>query len=423
MITRKLLNLFLSVTVVASLLNGCKKSGGADIIPPADHQPLPKPVGEADGPELEFTIGAGGGQFSSPDGFIKVLVPQGAVSENSIFRLQPVKNTCDAALGQSYSLLPHGRQFNKPVTIVFSYADLMDSIASEEVLSIAYQDAQGVWQLVRPLTINTNNKTVSVNTTHFSNWTLVTWLKLVPTSSVIGENESLPLQVLNFHPYADDLLAPLNNADITHLPLGKGVPVAANLIKKWNLTGSGTLQGNGSKATYKAPASVTEQSAATVVAQIVSEQHQLLLLGHIRILQNGVVFRIGGGEWQHLPGNASYLDESQCGIAGVSETFNLSLIWPGGIGNFTWVHENSSQNTALNLSNLGAGYIFASWYLGPNDEVKNSGGSISIEKWGAVGEWVTGSFSVIPSGKFSVASGKQLTTSGIEGHFRMKRII
>lgn len=421
--TRKLLNLFFTASVFLAALSGCKKSDGSEINPPVDHQPLPKPVGEPDGTALSFTIGAGGGQFSSPDGFIKVTVPAGAVSENTLFQLQPVKNTCDAGLGKGYSLLPHGRQFAKPVTIRFSYEKLLDSIASEEVLSIAFQDAQGIWQMVRPVTIDPNSKTVTVTTSHFSNWTLVTWLKLVPTSSVVGQNEALPLQVLNYHPYADDLLAPLNNADVTSLPLGKGVPVLASLVKKWSLTGVGTLSGNGSKATYKAPATVTEQAEATAVAQIVSEQHQLLLLAHIRILADGVVYRIGGGEWQHLPGGASYLDETQSGVAGVSEVFNLSIIWPGGTGNFSWVHENQTHNTAINLSNLGAGYIHTSWYLGANDEVLDSGGSLKIEKWGAVGEWITGSFSVSPSGKFSVSSGKQLGTQNIEGYFRVKRIV
>lgn len=421
--TRKLLNLFLSATILFSVLSGCKKSDGSETIPPIDHQPLPKPVGEPDGVAINFMIGAGGGQFSSPDGFIKVIVPEGAVGENTLFTLQPVKNTCDAGLGKSYSLLPHGKQFARPLTILFNYEQLVDSIASEEVLSIACQDAQGVWQMVRPVTIDPNNKTVTVTTNHFSNWTLVSWLKLVPASSVVGENESLPMQVLNFHPYADDLLAPLNNADVTSLPLGKGVPVLAGLIKNWSLTGVGTLSGNGSKATYKAPASINEQAAATAVVHIVSEQHQLLLLAHIRILADGVVFRIGGGDWQHLPGGASYLDDTQSGIAGVSEVFNLSIIWPGGTGNFSWVHENETHNTAINLSNLGAGYIQASWFLGANDEVLDSGGSLKIEKWGAVGEWITGSFLISPSGKFSVSSGKQLGTQQIEGNFRVKRIV
>ena len=52
-----------------------------------------------------------------------------------------------------------------------------------------------------------------------------------------------------------------------------------------------------------------------------------------------------------------------------------------------------------------------------------SGGSVKITKWANVGEYVTGTFTASPAGKFSVATGKQLGTVTIDGYFRLKRVI
>ncbi len=115
----------------------------------------------------------------------------------------------------------------------------MDFIPSEDALSLAWQDEKGIRQMVQPFVVDKVNKTVSVTTKHFSDWILVTWLKIKPASAVLGTGESINLQVMNYHPFADDMLAPLNAADESTLPLGEGKPVSAVLIKKWILTSPG----------------------------------------------------------------------------------------------------------------------------------------------------------------------------------------
>ncbi|ULQ55948.1 hypothetical protein KJS94_14960 [Flavihumibacter rivuli] len=419
--TKQLLNLVLSFSLLVMTLGSCSKDNGTATEQPVPHQPAPKPVGMPSGALQTFTIGAGGGQFGSTDGRITVIIPAGAVAQNTSFQLQPINSTCDAGVGNGYRLLPHGQQFNKPVTIRFHYESLTDSIAAEDALAVAYQDQQGVWQMIQKPVIDKANKKLSVTTDHFSDWILITWLKINPGTAVLGANESKTLQVVNFHPYADDLLAPLSPSDNTTLPLGAGVPVPANLIKKWTLNGKGNLTNQGSKTTYKAPASITNNGGATVVAEIASNQHQLLLLAHIKFLQDGVTFSIDGGEWKTWPGNVARISESLCMIAGVSGDTALSIGWPGGAGSFNWRADAEEQNTELTLANIPFNYNFNSYYEDANEQIQNSGGSVTIDKWVNIGEWITGSFYCSPAATFSPTTGKQIKTSTIEGKFRLRR--
>lgn len=402
-------------------MQACKK-GGDDKKPEGGGQPpVSRPVGDAIGTAIDKSIGTAGGQLASADGSITVTVPAGALAETVNFQLQAVKNTCDAGLGTGFRLTPHGKQFTKPVTIRFSYATYLDSIASEDALSIAYQDAQGVWQMVKPFVVDKVNKTVSVTTTHFSDWALITWLKIKPVSAVLGVGETLDLQVMNYHPYTEgNLLQPLNGSDESTLPLGKGVQVPASYIKKWTLTGPGNLQGNGSAAKYTAPGAVNGQAAATAVAEIASESHTLLLLSHITVIGEGLVFRVNGGDWQFLEGQAMALDNAHASINGLGDGVALTLVWSGGVGTFQWV-EGGQHPTSLAYGDE-AGYQHSSYYYDGNNSFKDSPGAMVVEKWGNKGDWVTGRFQCAPAGRFS--SGSQFVgTVSIDGYFRMKRIL
>jgi len=401
------------------LFSSCKKEKNGEI-PYEGPSPVSRPEGDPTGALQSFQIGAQGGEFTSADGKLKVIIPAGAVSETINFQVQPITNTADAGVGGGYRLFPHDLNFAKPVILQFNYQALMDSLASEDVLSIAYQSDDGIWHMVRPHNLDKVNKTIQTPTTHFSDWVLVTWLKLTPSSAELNTSEELSLSVLNFHPYSDDLLAPLVSSDNSTLPLGEGTPVPASLIKKWQLTGPGKLSGSGNKGNYTAPATAAAETSATVVVELKSKAHQLLLLSNIKILGEGIRYRYGNGEWRTIPGHVGATIGNQSGLAGEDEEDVLTIIWNGTSGTHSWNYEGGS--VAMTITNQLLSKYYVAFVENNIGEIVNSGGNITIDNWGPVGTLVTGRFTVSPSGLRSGLSGRQIGTEAIEGTFRVKRI-
>lgn len=406
--------------IMLYLVTGCKKNG-IEEIPYKGPEPVSRPAGVPVGAIQSFQLGSEGGEFTTADGKLKVTVPAGAVSELTNFQVQPISNTADAGVGEGYRLSPHNVNFAKPIILQFNYEELLDSIASENVLSIAYQSNDGIWNMVRPYQIDKTNKTIQTPTTHFSDWILVTWLKLIPTTAELGTSEELPLTVLNFHPYADDLLAPLNSADNSTLPLGEGKPVPGAFIKKWQLTGPGNLTGSGNKGTYTAPAAAATETTATVVVELKSAAHQLLLLSNIKILGEGIRYRYNGGAWRTIPGHTGVATGAKMGLAGEDESEVFTIIWTGNTaGSYGWNYEGGACGITITnqlLTKYNVAFIETN-----TGDVINSGGNITIDNWGPVGTMVTGHFSVSPSGIRSGLTGKQIGTESIDGTFRVKRI-
>ena len=411
--------IFLFASLLLVFFSSCKKEqNGA--IPYKGPSPVSRPEGDPTGDLKSIQIGAEGGEFTSADGKLKVIIPAGAVSEPTNFQVQPITNTADAGVGGGYRLFPHDLNFAKPVILQFSYEDLVDSIASEDVLSIAYQADDGIWHMVRPHYLDKANKTIQTPTTHFSDWVLITWLKLIPASAELGTSEELGLSVLNYHPYSDDLLAPLVSSDNSTLPLGEGTPVPASLIKKWQLTGPGKLTGSGNTGTYLAPATAAAETNATVVVELKSSAHQLLLLSNIKIVGEYIRFRYGNGEWITIPGHIGVATGNQSGLGGEGEDDVLTIIWTGTSGTFNWNYNGG--NCAMSLTNQMLSLYYVAYIETTEGQVDNSGGSITIDNWGPVGTVVTGRFNVSPSGIRSGLSGRQIGTESVEGTFRVKRV-
>jgi hypothetical protein len=404
---------------VAVIFSACQKNS---TMPEQNEVPVPesRPLGQTTGSLQQFTIGAGGGTIASADGKLTIVIPAGAVTEATQFSIQPITNTADAGIGGGFRLLPHGVNFQKPVRISFQYDHLLDSIASKEVVSIAFQDQQGVWQMPRPITQDTARNIITTNTLHFSDWVLVTWLKLVPSSAMVNPGEQLPLTILNFHPSADDLLAPLNSADVTTLPLGKGKPVPGALVKNWQLIGVGALAGSGSKASYTAPANASPTATATAVATLNSLSHQLLLLAHIRIMGEGIYYRYNGGAYRSIPGHVGLTPGGKAGLAGEDASEVFTITWTGSSGTFKWSYTDGS--TAVTITNQALSYYYAAMYQNNDGDMVDSGGSIKVDNWGPVGTVVTGSFSISPAGQFSGATGLPTGADQVDGYFRVKRI-
>ncbi|MCK7557096.1 hypothetical protein MKQ70_19640 [Chitinophaga sedimenti] len=241
----------LSVVLLTALLavSACNKNDN-------DDNPLPTPgtgevtaVGVPDGDyQSGATIGAAGGTIVSPDDELTVTIPAGALTSNQEIRITRITNTNPMGIKNGYRITPHNLQFAKPVTITFNYTDEDIAGSIPEALGIAYQDAAGVWQSMPDVTLNKTAQTVSVTSTHFSDWSFFESFEIQASSRFIGPGESAQLEVISHA----NVVGPLTGEQ----PIGKRQSMTAQFIKGWSLSGAGTLTPNGAKASYKAPGKV-----------------------------------------------------------------------------------------------------------------------------------------------------------------------
>lgn len=141
-------------------------------------------VGVPNGPATTKSIGPAGGSIASPDGRITVDVPPNAVPGPVNFSVQPITNLAHGGLGNAYRLEPSEQQFATPIKVSFKFdaQDLKDIIP--EALAVAYQDKTGVWQAFKTINIDQAKKTLTVSTTHFTDWSVWT-VELKPKKATL----------------------------------------------------------------------------------------------------------------------------------------------------------------------------------------------------------------------------------------------
>lgn len=150
------------VTAIA-LLIGCGGGGGSGSS--GDTSPPVSPASQV--------IGASGGTLSTADGALVIQVPAGALTSDVTLTAAPITASASRAVGQTWRIEPEGTTFATPVTITFKYTDAMLKGKPPENLKIAYQSAGASWTSLTP-TLDKTAKTVSVTSSHFSDWSMVT---------------------------------------------------------------------------------------------------------------------------------------------------------------------------------------------------------------------------------------------------------
>jgi len=416
--------LFLFLLGIALLQTACNKKD--------DSQPAPetvtgekRPTGVSEGAAINKIIGTEGGTIALPGNAITVTVPAGALSEPTSISIEPITNTNLAGIGKAFRLTPHGKQFNKPVAISFSYAVISDSISSPDVLGLAYQDNNGVWQFTGGSVVDTAQKTVTYNSTHFSDWSMMPWLMLRPYNSILAEGEEKNIQAYRFIPFekCECLFMPIPKFGSDY-PVGDPVLLDRKHIESWNLVGPGTLiPTTGNEGVYKAPANIPLNTSATVIVKLKSELHTLLLQSNITLLSNSTFeIRLNNGPWKSLPVALVQLFPGKLSIATdgtVKE--KLSMFFPQKKGSFAW-DEDDNGDIVTGFNYFPAGAPSPVYMPNYDDETKDwhySSGNITITELGDVGQFTTGAFKLSPSGLYEM--GKQISKATIEGRFRLKR--
>jgi hypothetical protein len=172
-------------------------SGGKATGPSTPREPAHTAVGTPTGPLVSQTIGAGGGTIASADGALTVTIPAGALAVDQTVGVQAISPQSPGATGAAYRLTPEGTTFAQPVTLVMNYdaADLSGS--APELLWIASQQADRSWLLATGVTLDPAAQTLTVATTHFSDWTMLQGLQIRPPEGRVKPGESLTLTVEN----------------------------------------------------------------------------------------------------------------------------------------------------------------------------------------------------------------------------------
>ena len=389
---------FVFVIGLLAAANACKEDEPA-LEPDEAHIGEVTPVGEPLGDAESFSIGPDGGVIEFGNGLAEVNIPAGALTSVTSIQVQSVENTCSAGLGKSFRLTPHGVQFEKPVTITFNYES--DPVSFDDGLAIAYQDDDGIWYWPGNLTRDENQKTVSVQTTHFSAWTLFEAMKLAPAWAAVERNEDVILKAVRYLPESaiSALLTPLVQTS-DPVALGEAVDLENRYIKEWTLIGDGVLTPSGSTATYQAPTVVPDENPVTVSLEInLRNGSKALLLSHITIGTTQVTF--SGGPYSNLtitgndrasggyePGqNISFVLFS--GVDNAENPVSVSMFFPGKEdGQFAW----NDIHYVLTSHHFGHQELVLGTSVIPSDPPSVHPGHIKITEYGEVGGPISGSF-------------------------------
>lgn len=278
---------FLVIGTASFVLNSCGGGGGGGGSTPAP-TPTPTPtataVGVVNGSATSATIGAAGGSLSTPDGLIALTIPAGALDSDTEISIQPITNMAHGGIGAAYRLTPDGQTFLTPVTLTFTYTDQDLEGTAVEAFGAAFQTADGFWQLAGDPTIDTTAKTVSVSSSHFSDWSRVQGFQIRPPSKTLKVKKSVGLEV-KFCFLPDDELVLLSDCDADVVPL--------NRVSEWSVNGvlggsgtTGTVSGSGLTATYTAPATKPSPNVVAVSARVdLGARGKALVVSNITIVE------------------------------------------------------------------------------------------------------------------------------------------
>ncbi len=289
---KKLLCLFL-----IGLMAGCKPNDVERRFPDFSHlRPEVTARGNSLGAPRTAQIGPSGGELRSEDGRLTVNIPAGALDNTVTVGIEPIRNHCPLGLGTGYRLTPEGVTFAKPVKLTFGYDNTMLKGSAAEFLWITTQKADGTWAGDLRSEPDAGTRTVSTETTHFSDWALgkMIDLALKPSSSVVKTGNSVDIMLTGFLYWKDlhDDLVPLAPIDHGSLYDGDLVPLneAGRMMqrlnryeqlnfKEWRLDGSkapvsgskGKLNADGIEATYTAPGKKPNPDNVSVTMTVEAE--------------------------------------------------------------------------------------------------------------------------------------------------------
>jgi hypothetical protein len=398
---------FLLITACCLSFTACKKSAGEQNNVQAD--PIKTEKGIAVGTPASKTIGMAGGELASPDGKVKMIIPQGAVTTNTQFSIQPITNTLydEDASRLAYRLLPEGTTFAKPVQLIFKYDSQDLKNTAEDLMTIAWQQANGTWK-VEPTRLNKQTKALMVETTHFSDWTKTGGFELKIEKEVLKPNEKSKLWVVSA--MDDDLLAPLGllDEDVASLTaLGNWKIIEGN--GSLNAIKSGP-KGFAYSAIYTAPASVNTILSVVITMEVEGfnkikdpsapggfrQTGKMILFGRLLVSDNFMIGTLGGEQFGFFGNDVAAIGMNGTMVfRGSDASGEVTLsVNATGVGSYPCGQIiQPGKGGVMILSPSGPNYTYSYFECGQTGELKFSPSAVQITKWPAVGQPAEGNFS------------------------------
>ena len=268
-----------------SILNNIPGGTGTNDITPA-YTDVGTPVGNP----VTKTIGPSGGTIASDDGILQLTIPAGALTVSTDITIQPTTNPCPGGIGLAYDMLPNGTKFAKPASLSFHYTDEDLDSTEPYFLFVAYQDSLGEWLAdIVYRDVDTTAKTVTLDINHFTGRAVGSKARCLINPDRVHGGESAFARAVDIIEGS----APNGpgNGDEELSSLGQTNPLPS--VSDWRVNGKaggsssdGLISGNGSSATYTAPATITKQRNVSVSAKWKSTKT-------FPIMNRGKVIRMG----------------------------------------------------------------------------------------------------------------------------------
>jgi hypothetical protein len=235
-------------------------------------------------------ISSAGGVVESADGALRVAIPVGALAAETEVSIQPISNHAHGSVGGAYRLGPEGISFANLVRLTFSFTPEQVLGTAPQLLRVASQTPEGFWESHESSVLDANERTVSFDVSHFSDWSLVSETLLSPQEATVRPGEAVTLNVVMCERVTgDDQLTPLVAECRTS-------EVFRNLVRNWSV--NGTPGGDASVGTvtvqedrsalYTAPAVAPQANPVAVSAEYTTLDGGLVtLISNVRI-QSGV---------------------------------------------------------------------------------------------------------------------------------------
>lgn len=134
-------------------------------------------------------LGEDGGALTGVDGKVSIDVPAGAVPANTEVSIVATEEAAPNGIGKIYNLTPEGTQFAEPVKLSFQYTNADALVTPPSRMAIGYKKPDGNWQVMPTLKIDEATKTITTETLHFSQWSLLEvepTITFAPASGPVG---------------------------------------------------------------------------------------------------------------------------------------------------------------------------------------------------------------------------------------------
>jgi hypothetical protein len=364
-----------AVLFFLAMLGGCNGGGGNhDAPPPVDNNPPPPApppttaIGTEQGAAVSKVIGVNGGELQSGDGSVALVVPAGAFNADTTVSIQPISNEAESlgGVGTAFRIQPEGLRSNVPMTLSFHADAAALRGTALRFIDVGYQDGEGHWRVIENPQYNDGTDTVSIQTNHFSDWSMLTGVQLRPSSANVKTGASLELQIR----FCTQIEYTVPNEDDDLIPTLYGCTETKDVTYgagNWSVNGSpggsefgGTVVADAdsatNKATYTAPPAVPQVNPVAVSVEVLDPENPgewTLLVSNVKIIEDVTCATLKGVEtisaavaydrfeWQASTENQSYEGQGSGRLSGT-----MTNIIPAATRDLSPIGIWSSQNSA-----------------------------------------------------------------------------